>query len=890
MGLLGDGTVRHGSGLETGHDGIHALHFFQRDAFLRIFEIQKRADLPVVVLSVDQRRILLKQFIASFSGRLLQEMDRLRIVQMLFPGASLFMKTQAVQSQAGVQSQRIECSRMQRFHLFLDLFQADAPDAADRVGKIFVHHFFVDADRLKNLGTQVRLDRRNTHLGRRLHNTADDRLVVIVYCRVVIFIQDSLIDQVPDALLCQIRIDRAGAVSQQRCEMMYFPGFAGFQDDGYGGTFLGPDQMLLQRGHRQQRRDRHMVLIYAPVGQDQDIYSVPVSPVSFHKQPVDGTLQTGIFIIGDRKHFHLEAFLLHSLDLQQICVGQDRVVDSEHAAVLRFLFQQVSVLAHIDYRGSNDLFTDSVDRRIGHLREQLFEIIEQRLMMVGQRRQRHVDSHGRSSLGTIGRHAHDRSSHIFIPVAECFLKALQFFRRVLLDSLVGNLQFRKTYQAVIQPLTVRLAVRVRLLQLIVVDDPALSGIHQKHLARMQPLLHHDPGRVDIQHSHLGRKDQLVVGSHIISGRTQTVAVQYGAHHIAVGKQNRSGTVPGFHHGRIILIKIFLFLGHGPVVQPRLRNQDHDCQRQIHTAHHKEFQRIVQHGRIGTGSADRRKYFVKFSFQTVGFHRLLAGQHLVRISLDRIDLAVMYQETVRMRAFPAGKRIGGETGMHQRDGALIIRALQIREKLPQLAYQEHAFINQRPAGTGYYISVIVGLFKNPAGNVELPVKIQTACHIIRLRDKCLKDRRHLLQRLRSKHFGIGSDFSPSQKLHAFLLHNDLKHLFRLIAHQLILGKEKHTDAVFSLSAQLNAQLRALFFEKFMGDLYHDSHAVAGLAFRVFSGAVLQILYDAERIRYSLVGFDTSNIDHRADAAVVMFKTGIIHALRGTFHLLLIFHKR
>ena len=40
MGFLGNGTIGHGTGLEAGHNGIHAFHLIQRNAFLRIFKIQ----------------------------------------------------------------------------------------------------------------------------------------------------------------------------------------------------------------------------------------------------------------------------------------------------------------------------------------------------------------------------------------------------------------------------------------------------------------------------------------------------------------------------------------------------------------------------------------------------------------------------------------------------------------------------------------------------------------------------------------------------------------------------------------------------------------------------------------------------------------------------------
>ena len=52
MGFLGNGTIGHCTGLETGHNGIHAFHLIQRNAFLRIFEIQKGSELSMIVFTI----------------------------------------------------------------------------------------------------------------------------------------------------------------------------------------------------------------------------------------------------------------------------------------------------------------------------------------------------------------------------------------------------------------------------------------------------------------------------------------------------------------------------------------------------------------------------------------------------------------------------------------------------------------------------------------------------------------------------------------------------------------------------------------------------------------------------------------------------------------------
>ena len=51
-----------------------------------------------------------------------------------------------------------------------------------------------------------------------------------------------------------------------------------------------------------------------------------------------------------------------------------------------------------------------------------------------------------------------------------------------------------------------------------------------------------------------------------------------------------------------------------------------------------------------------------------------GEHLIGVALDRIDLTVMYDKTVRVRSLPARVRVRGETGMHGCNRRLVILIL------------------------------------------------------------------------------------------------------------------------------------------------------------------------------------------------------------------------
>ena len=66
----------------------------------------------------------------------------------------------------------------------------------------------------------------------------------------------------------QIRIECSGAKAQNASCLMHIAYLAALEDQRYGGSLTCMDQMLLYRRHRQQRRDRYMILIHSAIGQD----------------------------------------------------------------------------------------------------------------------------------------------------------------------------------------------------------------------------------------------------------------------------------------------------------------------------------------------------------------------------------------------------------------------------------------------------------------------------------------------------------------------------------------------------------------------------------------------------------------------------------------------
>ena len=199
--------------------------------------------------------------------------------------------------------------------IFCDLLNSDTSYTAYRIGEIPVNEILFQSDRLKNLCALVGLDRGNTHFGSNLDNSMNNRIVVVIYRRIIILVKKSGFNQLTDGLVGKVRIDRAGSVPQQCGKMMHLSGFAAFQDHGHRSSLLGADQMLLQAGNSQQGRDRHMIFIHIPVGQDQDICSFSDGAVCLDKYIFDCLFQACVFVVCDRNLSDLKSVHIHFLNL-----------------------------------------------------------------------------------------------------------------------------------------------------------------------------------------------------------------------------------------------------------------------------------------------------------------------------------------------------------------------------------------------------------------------------------------------------------------------------------------------------------------------------------------------------------------------------------------------
>ena len=216
---------------------------------------------------------------------------------------------------------------MKLFYILFNIFQCNASNTAYSTCEIFIDNILRYTNCLENLRSLIRLDCRNTHLGSDLNNTADNCMIIIVYSCIIVLVQHMGIDQLMDCLQCQIWVDCTCAIAQKSSKMMNLSRLAGFQDNSKRSTLFRLYKVLMYCRNSQQRRNRHMVFIHASVGKHQNIGTIPVCFIHFYKQTVNSTLQLCALVIKSGDNSHLEAFVMHFLNFQHICIGKDRIVN-----------------------------------------------------------------------------------------------------------------------------------------------------------------------------------------------------------------------------------------------------------------------------------------------------------------------------------------------------------------------------------------------------------------------------------------------------------------------------------------------------------------------------------------------------------------------------------
>ena len=339
------------------------------------------------------------------------------------------------------------------------------------------------------------------------------------------------------------------------------------------------------------------------------------------------------------------------------------------------------------------MLAQGVNRRIRDLGKQLIEVIEERARLLGQAGQRRIDTHrGERGLALLGHGAHDLVDVIPV-VAELGHAHGGGHLGVLGGRGRGGLIERVDGQRLLgNPVAVGLLLGIAGAQLVVVDHAAAGKIDLEHLARSQATTRQDVLGAHLDGAHLACQHKATIARHIVAGGTQAVTVEGGTQRATVGKGDGGRTVPRLHEHGLVSVVGAALLTQAVVVVPRL-GQQHGCgARKRATVHDQKLEHVVQNRGVGTLTVDDGHHALKIVLQHGAVQVGLASANPVDVALEGVDLAVVDDKAVGVRALPAGRGVGGVPRVDERHGRLNGGIVEVGEEAAHLRGDEHALVH------------------------------------------------------------------------------------------------------------------------------------------------------------------------------------------------------
>ena len=310
-------------------------------------------------------------------------------------------------------------------------------------------------------------------------------------------------------------------------------------------------EVVVNAAEGEQRRDAHLAGGRA-VRDDHDVRPGAHVLLDLLRQGVQGVGECVLPAgreVGRARARDLEARPVDRADAPEVRLRDDWTAQSHEPAAVATVFEQVAVVAKVERRARNHALAQGVDRRVGNLREELVEVVEERAVARGEARERRVHAHrGQRHRALLGHRSHDLV-HVIVVPAKASHALGERDAQVALEGqvrLAGNRQARKVHRLLVEPVAVGLLARQAVAYLVVPDDPALHGVHLEHLAGSEAARAQDVRGVDVDGAHLGGQNQPVVARHVVARGTQTVAVERGAQHATVREHDRRRPVPRLH--------------------------------------------------------------------------------------------------------------------------------------------------------------------------------------------------------------------------------------------------------------------------------------------------------------------------------------------------------
>ena len=221
---------------------------------------------------------------------------------------------------------------------------------------------------------------------------------------------------------------------------------------------------------------------------------------------------------------------------------------------------------------------------------------------------------------------------------------------------------------------------------------------------------------------------------------------------------------------------------------------------------------------------------------------LARPHPVDVAEHRVDLAVVGDHPQRLGELPAGRRVGREAGVDDREDADELGVAKVGIEARQLGRGQEALVDHRARGeAGEGDRAVEFHLRDAADHVEAVLEGVLVGDIGTGRDQQLADARARRPRQHAGDLGLDRHLAPSQRSLALLGHDLVDPGGGLVRGVAVTGQEGHRDAGHPRFGELlgrDPELLGARAQEVVGEADHDSGAVAAVLVRARCSAVLE----------------------------------------------------
>ena len=318
--------------------------------------------------------------------------------------------------------------------------------------------------------------------------------------------------------------------------------------------------------------------------------------------------------------------------------------------------------------------------------------------------------------------------------------------------------------------------------------------------------------------------------------------------------------------------------HVVAVLVRLGDHHHQRVRQRAAGQHEQLEHVVERGRVRTAGADDGEHLLEIRAEEIRGELRLAGAHPVDVSAQRVDLAVVGDEAIRVRKLPARERVRRVPRVDEGHGRLDARVAEVEIEAVELRRRQHSLVDERSGGQARDDEVGSRFaLHEPPDHVELALERVLVAG--ELGGRChhgLADARCDRCRGGAGYRRVDRYVTPGEEPLAFGLDDPLDQSLERGASRVVGRQEEGADAVGARRGQRAAELRA---EERIRDLHENARAVAALGVCAGGAAVLEILERRQCTPNRFVGRHRVEARDERDAAGVVLVRRVVQAEVG-----------